>query len=695
LIKFKRDNTLNNLSSRHLTVVTKWLGFFFVPSNLFWISVFCIVPFIQNLSLLDVDLVPKYIAFTILLGGTSVVLLFNEEKLVLLTKNTLAFFIVLLLYVFTVFISLIKSVNPGDAFYDVIRMVLPFLFLFIVLALFKINKSSIVTILKVHHVAVFVFISFGIMQAYSLREIHGHFRASDIRELSSTLGNKNFFSETILLLLPFSFAALLYLKAAWKYISGLSIVAIILSLVVLNTRSAQLGLIVAALSSFPLFITLNRRFKVFNRPSGIFILIFALCILVFSYTKTTSYERIKYQLQSSASWVSVPNSIMVDEKNTNSVFERLLLWKNSLLLAKEDLIAGSGLANWKLYYPKYGIGGARFVNLGAMHYEHPHNEYLLMMSERGVPSVLLWLVLLAIVMWLAIKFSINKINEVAEKVLVICMLGVIISFICISFFGYPLYRSYSPFLLMTSVAIIIHKYQEKNTGIEKRINFKYLFLFVLIFCCLSSVVLAKRFNSELLMRAALKEQRLNHFDRMQKLAAKADNYFFPVELTATPLSWYRGFGHYYNNKKDSALFYFKKAEESNPYHIQVLSDIGACYENEGNHAEAEKYLEKAVTITPLFPYAIENIAVVYINTGNIEKAYSIIHRLKKSNYRLPIMKAAMQKIVETNDDYKFSEYLINKVKDNMWLQAMDEKSDTLFSDFKNQLEKEYTASTKK
>src|SRR5204862_1478719 len=97
-----------------------------------------------------------------------------------------------------------------------------------------------------------------------------------------------------------------------------------------------------------------------------------------------------------------------------------------------------------------------------------------------------------------------------------------------------------------------------------------------------------------------------------------------------------------------AKTYFIQAGDINPYHIQVLSDIGASYENEGNHALAEQYLMRALNITPLFPYAVENLATVYYNKGDIERAYAIIHRITNTSLRIPILKAALNRIIESD-----------------------------------------------
>jgi tetratricopeptide (TPR) repeat protein len=51
-----------------------------------------------------------------------------------------------------------------------------------------------------------------------------------------------------------------------------------------------------------------------------------------------------------------------------------------------------------------------------------------------------------------------------------------------------------------------------------------------------------------------------------------------------------------------------------------LSDQGFDALSQGNYQEAEKYLQEALSLNPLNPYALLNMGVVYQNTGRLEKA---------------------------------------------------------------------------
>lgn len=58
-----------------------------------------------------------------------------------------------------------------------------------------------------------------------------------------------------------------------------------------------------------------------------------------------------------------------------------------------------------------------------------------------------------------------------------------------------------------------------------------------------------------------------------------------------------------------------------------LSELGFQFLQRGDYAEAEKYLDRAVSENPNNPYAILNLGVVYQNTGRAEKAQNTFKKL--------------------------------------------------------------------
>jgi Tfp pilus assembly protein PilF len=66
------------------------------------------------------------------------------------------------------------------------------------------------------------------------------------------------------------------------------------------------------------------------------------------------------------------------------------------------------------------------------------------------------------------------------------------------------------------------------------------------------------------------------------------------------------------------------------YAVQLNYNLGACYLKKGNMPEAQKWIEKALTIDPNDATSLLGLGVVYFSQGNKQKAKSLFLKAKKS-----------------------------------------------------------------
>ena len=77
----------------------------------------------------------------------------------------------------------------------------------------------------------------------------------------------------------------------------------------------------------------------------------------------------------------------------------------------------------------------------------------------------------------------------------------------------------------------------------------------------------------------------------------------------------------------------------------------------GNYQEAEKYLQKALSIKPDNPYAILNMGVVYFNTNREEQA--------RENFNKVISLAEKEKAQDSNENWAVGKELVEISKRNL------------------------------
>jgi general secretion pathway protein D len=88
-----------------------------------------------------------------------------------------------------------------------------------------------------------------------------------------------------------------------------------------------------------------------------------------------------------------------------------------------------------------------------------------------------------------------------------------------------------------------------------------------------------------------------------------------------------------------------------------LSNKGLGEIKEGNYKEAEKYLQRALSINPDNPYAILNMGVVYYETGRKEQA--------RERFNKVLSIAEKEKAEQSNQDWAVGRDVIEIAKKNL------------------------------
>jgi tetratricopeptide (TPR) repeat protein len=103
-----------------------------------------------------------------------------------------------------------------------------------------------------------------------------------------------------------------------------------------------------------------------------------------------------------------------------------------------------------------------------------------------------------------------------------------------------------------------------------------------------------------------------------------------LDLTSTPLSWYRGMAWFYSGNLSAAAAEYQSAYEVNPWHIRVLNDYATVCEQNGDRTKAIKLYNQALQITPLFVEGNLNLSAAYYNEKKNDSALIVINRLYKA-----------------------------------------------------------------
>ena len=268
------------------------------------------------------------------------------------------------------------------------------------------------------------------------------------------MSNRNLFGSAQALMLPF--VIYLFYKAGkfWKITGAAAIICIIVSLLISQTRSAWL----AAAAIFLISLILVLIFSPINRKKwiiGFIITMLSIAGLVFLVLVTDSEGTLKQSLKErSKSFTQTPTQ---NTQSVANVQERIKIWNKTIRLIKDKPITGAGPGNWKINVAAYGSDGLAW-QYGRFGPDRPHNVYLLVASETGIPGAVLYFGMWILIAIIAFKI-IYKPQSEDQRILIILMLSGIAAFATDSMFSFPNERIEHTLYMMLMCGIILGSYK--------------------------------------------------------------------------------------------------------------------------------------------------------------------------------------------------------------------------------------------
>ncbi|WP_445453675.1 O-antigen ligase family protein [Flavobacterium sp. 25HG05S-40] len=604
-----------------------------------------LLPLVFCSTTIDPVLIPRQILLTTFMLVIVIVVIAKKIALSYNFRNPLFYafgsFIVLN------YISMYQSYIAGESHAPFSKLLLLFSFFVITTLLLYHNvlkENQLVTAVVFFGLITLLFPLYDIYE----KTLEGQHLLRQIALISGTSGNKNLLSSILFLTLPFYCIGL----QLGKKIKLVSVVGIVLTLFVLATIRTRVVLI-ACFIFFMLLVLykIKRRFAIKKRyviGSGfIFILLLFLSYTLFFKSKITQYQ---------TSHTNVTEHYIARLFSSKTLESRVLFWKNSLKMAKEHSVAGVGLGNWQVQFPKYGLNEFTEVDIinGESTLQRPHNDFIWILSETGIFGLLAYLILFGVVFY-QLYHLIRKAPSLQEKWKFYFILCGLIGYIIISFFDFPYERIEHQVLLMLLFALVASTYSKSIQTQEKHRS--WLVYLLLIPIGYSFLVSFNRFSGEQHAVKMYAAKNNKNWSETIFESKKAANYFYPLDNTSMSLSWYEGIGHFNENRPEESEACFTKAYQLTPYNIQVMTNLASTYQINGKTEEAEALFKKALKISNRFDEAKLNLAALYFNQKEYDKAYVTINEVavtsknpKYQTYLVPILNQKINAYLKTATD---------------------------------------------
>ena len=609
-----------------------------IKSIVFLSGVFILLPLLRSNQLLDPTQIPRIIglaAISVLFAMLSFIESFKtsfKRPDISVIKNPI--FIILSIYILINALSLFNSINIGEGIAEVLRLTLFLILFYSFCTILTDQRANTKTVLKFINISILIICLIGIIQVFHLARINLLTGVSvSYDQITSSLGNKNIFGSVIVLTLFINLLSISVLEKGWKVFAVFNFILLTSFLLIIQSVAAWIALMVSAilvtiilkyhthtLRRGRLFFALKtKRFTAYS-------VLVLLAIISITFFLRPDYSLTKQKILSLRNYVSTPEMIFKSQSlsNDNEIYERTHLAIGTLKMIEDNFYLGAGIGNWKFLIDKYG-NKTSFLSNRMLRFQYPENEFLQITSETGVIGLITYLSMFIISIFYAFQlFRRSEVNS--EKFLFSLLTVSLISYLILSFFSYPSQRIFPFVLVMIIMSLIISKRSELS-GYSQKLSLTVFRSSMIVITLLAGFIVfvgIKKYQGELHLSNALTHQKNENWEGMINELNKTENFFYRADHLATPISWYKGLASYYSGKADLALTHFLNAENINPNHVHVLTDIGALYLRKNEFQNAIGYFQKALDLNDSHREALLNLSIAYYHQGSYEKANDTI-----------------------------------------------------------------------
>ena len=313
------------------------------------------------------------------------------------------------------------------------------------------------------------------------------------------------------------------------------------------------------------------------------------------------------------------------EGEETSIAERLVLYRDTLDIIKEDPILGHGPGTFYYAYQRY-----RTPDLWGQPY-YAHNDYLELLVDSGVVGFAL--VLAAVATWFVFFFRTMSVRRDSQKkLLASCFATGVVALLLHGFVDFNL-RIPSTMILFSVVAALTLAYVALPSGAGRASPYPELIripitrtLRITVFVLVGAyIVFAFWFSISRFLANS-------HYQRGEEQLAtgQLDRAFYSYTQAA---DWVPGNAEYHY-KKGIAYFLnaaatgqsyniavreIKQAAALDPYDVRYIGDLAAVLDKQGAKNLFTPLADKALSLEPRNPYVHRTLALRFLESGDVDR----------------------------------------------------------------------------
>ena len=576
----------------------------------------------------------------------------KEKKIAFVANLKSSLFILFLMFFCWSLLSIIVSINKVESL-KTLTLIVTYLTTFSVLY-YLINEIKGIKVFFINVMLTLLSIEiFTVISPFVYDIIEFANYAYRSQTYSGLTGNINIAAFSILMKLPFAFYRAINSKKIKSLVFNIFLIisGIFSIFSVSQTRGAILGVIFISflllVYMFILFFKKRLTSIEFIKRISIIVLPLLLNILLNNYQSQFSSAK---QSDLAGRLETVTN---LEDTSNNS---RLRYWKQSIITGISNPIFGIGIGNWKLK-------GIETDNANLNNYivpYHSHNDFLEFFAETGVIGFLFYSGFLFFTLIVLIYFFVKK-NKTPS--IIFYLILAIIVYLLDSSLNFPFAR---PIQQMSFFSIIIYSILILKNQFGFDDSFNYLnkpFLLkvvggVLIFISPFSLYSSARlFTSSTQQFILLGQFNLNIFNTPLSEVEAYESDYPNISETTIPLATFKGIYNLKSGNIERAIDLFHKARKANPYLMINETYLGYSYYKLNKKDSSLYYSKKAFKKQPnnISHFAHYLISLSMHNDSlEIKKAYNEIKKFRKNDSDIDrIYYLSLSNLLDKDDGRQF------------------------------------------
>jgi len=422
----------------------------------------------------DHTLMPRLFLLSLLLGLFYLSFVFNNKFKLPITGLLLRLPVICwMAFIFISIISLFIAINPSEGIFDISKSFL--LVLYLIAAASILIKSNdlrpfIISVILLN--IIYLCVGYYEYFTYVFRQVE----MESLYKMNGIKSHKNIFSGALYILLTFLVFEVIIAEKAKKIIPSILIFLNLVILILIQTRSIWVALLVFAFISLFLFVIFRKKIIInefkkkliqgFYLLGSISVLAIICAFFITGFSVNHSFKKQDNLFQKNIqSEKKTTNEIEGIHERFTSIFNpdsdtrkrRLEIWETTRDLFKEQPVIGVGAGNWKLMIPAYF--DQNYIKYFFHNWQRPHNDFIWVFAEKGIPGILAYLGFFISLFIFTFKTLKSK-AVYSDKIFALIMFAGLCGYCITASFSFPYERIEIQILMMFMAAGIIWKYHQ-------------------------------------------------------------------------------------------------------------------------------------------------------------------------------------------------------------------------------------------